>query len=91
MSSSVNMNSFLELFASDNVTHLIKHFYESLQFIFLSHLSEPTRNRLRNTILETPLQTPSKTPSKTPIRNPLGTPFKILLGTLLDRLLDKTT
>ena len=27
MSSSVNMNSLLELFASDNVTRLVKHFY----------------------------------------------------------------
>ena len=35
---------------SDNITRLVKHLYESLQFLFLSHISESARNCLRNTI-----------------------------------------
>ena len=86
------MNSFLELFASDNVTRLVKHFYESLQFVFLSRLSEPTRNHLRNTILpRDPFKNPFKNPLKNPIGNPLGTPFKTLTETLLEIHFDKTT
>ena len=73
ISSSVNI-------PTDNITRLVKHLYESLQFLFLSHLSEPARNRLRNTIRETPSKTLSKTPSETPsetlVEHPLQDPIR---------------
>ena len=69
------MNSFLKLFTSDNITRLVKHFYQPLQFLFLSRLPEPTR--------KTSWGPPSKTLSETP--------FKTLSEILLEIRLDKTT
>ena len=84
MSSSTNILTFLHRLLDSNIIGLVKYFCYSLKSLFLSRLSEPSRNRLRDL-----LRNPFKNPFRNPFRNLSETVSEIISETLLKTLSEK--